>query len=83
MNILVKVSSLVYSIYYVIKYAFALCVDVYGGWGNFSECSVTCGNGTRFRTRSCTGDCKDPTTEYEDCDMGCCPGKDLGKMSDH
>lgn len=56
-------------------YVFPLCVDVYGDWGNFSQCSVTCGKGTRYRTRSCFGDCKDPTTEYEDCDMGCCPGK--------
>ena len=47
---------------------------MYGDWGNFSECSVTCGKGIKFRTRSCAGECKDPTTEYEDCDMGCCPG---------
>ena len=47
-----------------------------GDWGNYSECSVTCGNGTRYRTRECIGECKNGTTqyEYEPCDMGCCPG---------
>lgn len=38
---------------------------------------MTCGNGTKFRTRECTGDCKDKTIEvqYEVCNgVGCCPG---------
>ena len=46
------------------------------GWGNWSECSMTCGNGTQFRTRKCTEDCKNTSIEvqYKDCNMGCCPG---------
>ena len=51
-----------------------IIVDV---WGNYSECSVTCGNGTQYRTRECAGDCKNENSaiQYKDCDMGCCPGK--------
>ena len=48
------------------------------GWGNWSACSVTCGNGTKFRTKQCTGDCRDKSIEvqYEVCNgVGCCPGK--------
>ena len=46
------------------------------GWGNWSQCSITCGNGTQFRRRECTGDCKNESIEiqYKDCDMDCCPG---------
>ena len=49
------------------------------GWGNWSECSVTCGNGTQFRTRKCDdGNCKNKSigieVQYKDCNMGCCPG---------
>jgi len=25
----------------------------WGAWGNFSACSVTCGNGTQIRFRNC------------------------------
>ena len=37
---------------------------------------MTCGNGTKFRTRECTEDCKNESIEiqYKDCEMGCCPG---------
>ena len=45
-----------------------------GTWSNWSECSVTCGNGTRYRNRTCINDCENGTIEYEACYMGCCQG---------
>ena len=38
---------------------------------------MTCGNGTKFRTRMCTGDqCSDKDIEIQHgtCNMDCCPG---------
>ena len=57
-------------------YIYVATVCLVDGWGNWSECSVTCGNGTQFRTRECDGDCKNKSIEvrYKDCDLGCCPG---------
>ena len=47
------------------------------GWGNWSKCSVTCGIGTKFRTRKCIGECKGKSVEiqYNSCNMSCCPGE--------
>eukprot|EP00058_Branchiostoma_floridae_P018788 XP_002604277.1 hypothetical protein BRAFLDRAFT_88566 [Branchiostoma floridae] len=51
-------------------------------WGPWSGCSVTCGNGTETRDRSCTNpapahggaDCVGPDQEAQDCDTGVfCP----------
>ena len=45
-------------------------------WGNASDCSVTCGIGTRVITKQCIGKCDyDTAIVYEKCNMGCCPGK--------
>ena len=49
-------------------------VTVIGPWSTWSECSVTCGNGTQFRNRSCIKGYEDGTVEYKECYMGCCPG---------
>ena len=59
---------------------------VNGGWtsyGTWSTCSVSCGNGTQSRSRSCTNpppsgggkDCVGSATETKECDGGACAGK--------
>ncbi|KAK6187340.1 hypothetical protein SNE40_005396 [Patella caerulea] len=58
------------------------CCEVNGNWGHWSEysqCSVTCGNGTRTRTRACDkpvssngcSDCVGMDTETQDCNTLC------------
>ncbi|XP_050394362.1 uncharacterized protein LOC130010380 [Patella vulgata] len=60
----------------------AKCCEVKSNWGNwspFSQCSVTCGNGTRTRTRTCEkpasshgcSDCVGVDTETQDCSTLC------------
>ncbi|XP_053393892.1 SCO-spondin-like isoform X2 [Mercenaria mercenaria] len=52
---------------------------VWATWSPWSECDVTCENGTRFRTRACTGPfyngakCPGPDNEVEDCFPKMCP----------
>ena len=51
-----------------------------GPWSNWSDCSATCGNGTRYRNRTCIGtDCENrfQTIEYKGCYMACCPGNKI------
>lgn len=56
-----------------------------GGWtdfGDWSECSATCGGGTQTRTRSCTNpapahggaDCLGESSQSQACNTGGCPG---------
>ena len=65
-------------------------IPVDGGWsvfGDWSECSTTCGGGTRTRTRSCTNpapdDGADCLGEEKETDQNCnsqdCPGKQGGQ----
>lgn len=59
-----------------------MCTDyacpVYGPWGDWSECSVSCGTGQRTRTRSCTSLPSGPpcseTVQNQTCALSTCPG---------
>lgn len=47
----------------------------YMEWGQWSECSVTCGKGVETRTRVCTTSaCFGPSTETRDCERSPCSG---------
>ena len=53
----------------------------YTEWTEYGPCSVTCGKGTRIRTRTCTNprpsdggkSCDEPSSEYIACDEVACP----------
>lgn len=54
------------------------CTGEWGCWGEWSECSVTCGVGKKSRKRTClagTDDevgCEGPKTETKMCEMPVC-----------
>ena len=56
---------------------------VWEPWSEWTDCSVTCNNGTQVRNRTCTGpfyggkDCPGPTDEVKDCFPIHCPGKHI------
>ncbi|XP_068740870.1 A disintegrin and metalloproteinase with thrombospondin motifs adt-1-like isoform X2 [Montipora capricornis] len=68
------------------------CPVINGGWGqwsNWSSCSVSCGPGTRIRTRRCDspppgpgGRCIGLPLENKACDDGSCPGNCWSDWSD-
>ena len=55
----------------------------WGTWGSYSLCSVTCGDGTKSRTRSCSNptpfgggsDCSGSSSQSANCNNGACPGE--------
>jgi hypothetical protein len=60
-------------------------------WGSFGECSVTCGNGTMTRTRTCSNtalahggvDCMGSSTQNQTCIKPDCPSKTSFKIHGH
>jgi len=65
-----------------------MCIEVDGQWnewGNWSKCSVSCGNGTMSRLRVCDDpapdnggkECDGVHIEYNECAMNHCRGKQL------
>ena len=52
-------------------------INFIGPWSNWNECSVSCGTGVKFRTRSCIAYCENRTIENKDCYKGCCPGNEI------
>ena len=60
--------------------------SVDGGWsefGDWSDCSATCGGGTQTKTRTCNNpapahgglDCQGESGETQNCNTQECPGK--------
>ncbi|KAJ8306420.1 hypothetical protein KUTeg_016965 [Tegillarca granosa] len=53
---------------------------VWFSWTPWSECSLTCGNGTKNRSRECNGpyhggkSCKGPKEDLVPCFLKMCPG---------
>ncbi|NXH02858.1 PPN protein, partial [Loxia leucoptera] len=55
-------------------------VDVWGSWGEWSQCSRSCGGGVSFRQRRCYSQrtegppsCVGPTRSYRSCNVQNCP----------
>ena len=51
-------------------------INFIGSWSNWNQCSVSCGNGTKYRTRTCITDCENGTIQYKECYKGCCSGNE-------
>ena len=66
-------------------------MSVDGGWASWSDwqpCSVTCGNGTQKRNRTCTkpspqygGVCSGDAEDMQECGAVPCPGKCVAKQT--
>ena len=56
----------------------------WGEWDSYGTCSVTCGDGTKSRARSCSNptpfgdgsDCSGSSSQSSSCNNEACPGKD-------
>ena len=49
----------------------------YGPWTSFSQCSKSCGEGEKYRTRKCVEtrrDCSGPSKNVQKCKIKSCPG---------
>ena len=55
----------------------------WGNWENWDTCTVTCGNGTQSRSRTCNNPtpsnggkaCQGRTKDKQICNLNTCPGK--------
>lgn len=74
------------SLFQLFLICFPCCWKVNGVWslwGSWGDCSVTCENGTRQRTRTCSHPpqkyagkpCDGETAQYKPCQMDLCPGE--------
>ena len=58
-------------------------------WGQYSQCTKTCGGGSRYRTRACDNPapssggkhCTGPSQQTNTCNTQGCPGKYIGFLS--
>lgn len=75
---------IVYSCNIECSYSIVLVVDgAWSEWGDFGDCSVKCGHGTKTRTRTCNNpepanggdDCYGDDTDSMYCYVYKCPGK--------
>lgn len=59
---------------------------MFTAWGDWSACSLTCGNGTQSRNRSCEGpyfggkNCTGDWGQTKDCNTFPCPGKYISNL---
>ena len=57
------------------------CTAGWDPWGDWSTCNVTCGTGSRTRSRTCnsesTDDCIGADSEVSNCNVGACSGKKI------
>lgn len=65
----------------LLKLCFYPIVDgVWNVWSNWTTCSLTCGNGTQSRNRTCIGpyygglNCSGAENDFRDCNTFHCPG---------
>ena len=65
--------SIFFSYFLHCKTSFRPVDGMWGEWGTWSDCTATCGGGTRDRTRECTGpehggkECEGETSERSTC----------------
>ena len=66
---------------FVDKYPLFIVDGVWEPWAEWGACNVSCGGGTRMRSRDCYGpffdgaECPGSNTSAEDCNTHECPSK--------